>query len=241
MSVSTVSHIGSSTYLSGITNYFQREIGTSTDNNSQPNEKQNNIDTMTFSQEGLGLSRSSTSSDQNTNKGNTTNVAEKLNGQEIQQLQELKQRDTEVRTHEMAHVTAAGQYARGGASFTYQKGPDGVSYAVGGEVDIDMAKERTPEATMAKMQTIKRAALAPASPSPADRSIAAQASFIESQARQELLTQSQQKLLHADTAKNPAASQEVSTPNQGTKISQPSTTYNTSRSIFVAYQRVSGY
>jgi hypothetical protein len=88
----------------------------------------------------------------------------KLDKQELSQLQQIKLRDGEVRSHEQAHLSAAGQYARGGASFTYQKGPDGVSYAVAGEVNIDVTKELSPEATIAKMQTIKRAALAPANP-----------------------------------------------------------------------------
>ncbi len=122
----------------------------------------------------------------------------KLDQQELALLQQLKRRDTEVRAHEQAHLSAAGQYARGGASFTYQKGPDGASYAVGGEVGIDVAKESTPEATITKMQTIKRAALAPATPSGADKRIAAQAGAKEAQARQELLQVRQEELLRGE-------------------------------------------
>jgi hypothetical protein len=122
----------------------------------------------------------------------------KLDKQELSQLQQIKLRDGEVRSHEQAHLSAAGQYARGGASFTYQKGPDGVSYAVAGEVNIDVTKELSPEATIAKMQTIKRAALAPANPSGADRRIAAQANVKEAQARQELLQVQQEELLNGE-------------------------------------------
>jgi hypothetical protein len=123
-----------------------------------------------------------------------TNAPVALTEAELKELQQLKSRDIEVRTHEQAHLSSAGQYAAGGASFTYQNGPDGNRYAVGGEVPIDISREKTPEETIQKMQVIKRAALAPASPSGADRQIAAQASATEAQARQEVLRKNQQEL-----------------------------------------------
>lgn len=101
-------------------------------------------------------------------------------------LRELQSRDREVRTHEQAHLAAAGAYARGGASFVYQRGPDGRMYAVGGEVGIDISRAATPEETIVKMQTVRRAALAPAEPSAADRRIAAQASIRLAEAQREL-------------------------------------------------------
>jgi len=128
--------------------------------------------------------------------------SEILDQQQLLQLQKLKRRDQEVRTHEQAHLSAAGQYAQGGATFTYQKGPDGGSYAIGGEVGIDVAKESSPQATITKMQAIKRAALAPANPSGADKRIAAQANAKESQARQELLNTQQENLLRGESASN---------------------------------------
>jgi len=100
-------------------------------------------------------------------------------------IRQLKERDLEVRAHEMAHLANAGQYARGGPTYSYQQGPDGRRYAVGGEVPIDLGKEQTPAQTLQKMQAVKRAALAPAQPSAADRSIAATAAALESQARRE--------------------------------------------------------
>lgn len=111
-----------------------------------------------------------------------------LNEVELRQVQQLKQRDTEVRTHEQAHLSTAGQYAAGGPSFSYQTGPNGKRYAVGGSVPIDMKEASTPAATMMKMRTVKRAALAPANPSAADRQIAARASMQEMKAMQELQT-----------------------------------------------------
>jgi hypothetical protein len=95
---------------------------------------------------------------------------------ELKQIEELRDRDTEVRLHEEAHARVGGQYA-GSPSYEYQKGPDGNNYAVGGEVMIDVAEiPGDPQATIDKMQTVRAAALAPAEPSGADRAIAADAS-----------------------------------------------------------------
>ncbi|TVZ37709.1 SprA family protein [Alteromonadaceae bacterium 2753L.S.0a.02] len=105
--------------------------------------------------------------------------------QEQQQISKLASRDREVRAHEQAHAAIGGLYA-GAAQYQFERGPDGVRYAVGGEVPINVGREASPEATIAKMQIVKRAALAPAEPSPQDRSVAAQASRLEAQARQEL-------------------------------------------------------
>jgi len=102
------------------------------------------------------------------------------------ELRELQNRDREVRAHEQAHLAAAGSYARGGASFVYQKGPDGRMYAVGGEVGIDIGRAATPEETIAKMRVVRRAALAPAEPSAADRQIAALASIRQAEAQRQL-------------------------------------------------------
>mgnify|MGYP000156212182 CR=1 FL=1 len=102
-------------------------------------------------------------------------------------IQKLRARDQEVRAHEQAHAAAAGGLAKGGPSFTYERGPDGKQYAVGGEVNIDTSPVAgDPEATIRKAQQIRSAALAPADPSSQDRAVAASASGIEAQARQEL-------------------------------------------------------
>ncbi len=112
--------------------------------------------------------------------------SEQLSAEEQQSVQKLKQRDREVRTHEQAHLANAGQYAAGGPSYSYQTGPDGRRYAVGGEVPIDISKERTPEQTIQKMRVVQRAALAPANPSSADRNIAAAAGMKEAEAIREM-------------------------------------------------------
>ncbi len=104
-------------------------------------------------------------------------------------IAQLRARDQEVRAHEMAHLAAAGGYATSGASYTYQTGPDGRKYAVGGEVGIDVSPERDPEATVRKMQVIQQAALAPADPSAQDMRVAATAAQAMMQALQELRQQ----------------------------------------------------
>jgi len=82
-------------------------------------------------------------------------------------------------------LSAAGGLATSGATFTYQRGPDGGSYAIGGEVKIDTSAGRNPEETIRKAQTIRAAALAPAEPSGQDHAVAAQATQMEAQARAE--------------------------------------------------------
>lgn len=102
---------------------------------------------------------------------------EALSQEDQRALAELQQRDREVRAHEAAHQAAAGDLARGGASFTYETGPDGQRYAVAGEVKIDASPvPGDPAATERKMQRVRAAALAPADPSSQDRSVAATAS-----------------------------------------------------------------
>jgi hypothetical protein len=107
---------------------------------------------------------------------------------EVQQvLSRLKASDAAVRAHEAAHIAAGGSLVQGAASYTYEKGPDGMMYATGGEVSIDVAPVAgDPKATIEKMATVKAAALAPTDPSAADHSVAAAAAQAEAQARGEL-------------------------------------------------------
>ena len=110
-----------------------------------------------------------------------------LTAEEQQKVAELKALDQEVRIHEMAHVMAGGAFVTGGPSYTYQTGPDGKGYAVGGSVGIDTSPvQGDPEATIQKMQTVAAAALAPAQPSGQDLKVAAAARQAEAKARAEL-------------------------------------------------------
>ena len=107
--------------------------------------------------------------------------------EEQQQVEELQARDREVRIHEMAHVVAGGAYVTSGPSYTYQTGPDGKGYAIGGSVGIDTSPiDGNPEATIQKMQVVAAAALAPAQPSGQDLKVAAAARQAEAKAKAEL-------------------------------------------------------
>lgn len=129
--------------------------------------------------------------------------SKQLSEEDLRKAQELKQRDREVRAHEAAHLAAAGKYATGGASFEYERGPDGKSYAVGGEVGIDTSPvPNDPEATIQKARMIKAAALAPADPSPTDRKVAASAAQMEAEARQEISEQRFVENKKTDSANN---------------------------------------
>jgi hypothetical protein len=187
-------------------------------------------DKVTLSAEGLDRSRrtntgsppgksdaSSPTASGDQSPKETSSPASELTPAEQKVIQQLRQRDQEVKTHEMAHLANAGQHARGGPTYTYQQGPDGRRYAVGGEVPIDISKEKTPEATVEKMRAVKRAALAPAEPSSADRSIAAAASALESEAHRELRVEEKNSAL-------PASEQSAPQPTLTENTSEPSDT-----------------
>ena len=112
--------------------------------------------------------------------------------QELAIIRDLSARDREVRAHEQAHASVGGQYA-GAASFTYQRGPNGVNYAVGGEVSISTVSGGDAQSRLQAAEQIRRAALAPANPSTQDRQIAAQAAQSATQARAEIASQNSEE------------------------------------------------
>ena len=110
-----------------------------------------------------------------------------LSPEEQREVDALERRDREVRAHEAAHKAAAGSLSSGGPSYSYTTGPDGQRYATSGEVAIDTAAvSGDPDATVRKMQQVRAAALAPASPSAQDRRVAAQAAATAQAARSEI-------------------------------------------------------
>jgi hypothetical protein len=142
---------------------------------------------------------SATKSDASSQPSSTT----KLSAEALAQIAQLAAIDAKVRAHEAAHLAASGGLATSGASYTYQRGPNGVNYAVGGEVSIDVSPGRTPQETIQRARTIQNAALAPADPSGPDRAVAAQAQQMELQAEAELvLQQSQDSLAGKSTQDN---------------------------------------
>lgn len=106
----------------------------------------------------------------------------------LRHIDALRQRDRTVRAHEQAHQIAGGAHA-GAPTYIYATGPDGRRYAIGGSVPIDVSSASSPEATIAKMLQVRRAALAPQNPSAADRAIAARANLHLAEARREVMSE----------------------------------------------------
>ncbi len=126
---------------------------------------------------------------------------------EQQELEQLRARDLEVKSHERAHAAVGGHYASS-PSYQFERGSDGKRYAISGEVQIDISPiPGDPQATVVKMQKVYAAAMAPVNPSMADIRVAAEAMEKLNVAKQELaverqeqLQASQQTLLGADAA-----------------------------------------
>ncbi|MCU7837509.1 MAG: hypothetical protein KZQ83_19990 [gamma proteobacterium symbiont of Taylorina sp.] len=153
----------------------------------------------------------------------TSQSGKPLTEEQQLEVEDLKRRDAEVRAHEQAHMSASGGLAQGGAQFSYENGPDGKRYAVGGEVSIDISTvSGDPQATLIKAQKIRRAALAPADPSSQDRSVAADATSMEAQARVELSRQGKEKQSESIAGKDPEADFLASSIKQNEKNIQDS-------------------
>jgi hypothetical protein len=98
--------------------------------------------------------------------------------------------DRSVRGHERLHQLALGPYAGSGVQLDTARAPDGTRYAVAGRIRADLSPvPGNPEATIRKANAIRRAALAPASPSAADMRVAAEAYRLAQSAKSDLETQ----------------------------------------------------
>ncbi|MDY0123519.1 putative metalloprotease CJM1_0395 family protein [Sulfurimonas sp.] len=128
---------------------------------------------------------------------------EKLSEDEKRLVQDLRSRDAEVRTHEAAHQAAGGGMT-GAASYTYQQGPDGRMYAIGGEVSISIPSGSTPQESMRNAQQAIAAAMAPADPSGQDFAVASSAMVMLMKAQQQLLKESQEGILGKEVYKSEA-------------------------------------
>ena len=143
-----------------------------------------------------------------------------LDPQEQALVQELELRDQEVRAHELAHKSA-GAGLTSAATFTYQQGPDGKQYAIGGEVQIQISPGSTPEETVRRAKQVIAAATAPANPSAADLRAAGMASRMEQEARAEQsVTQMETKEEATRQAKSEAQSlqEQQSEPLRGGRL-----------------------
>jgi len=159
-----------------------------------------------------------------------------LDAAELKELTDLKARDRDVRAHEAAHQAAGGQHA-GAMSFTYQRGPDGAQYAVGGEVSINMSPvDGNPQATIEKMRVVRAAAMAPAEPSGQDRAVAAQA--------MQALLQAQSELASGQTSAGPqdkpseGDSEDASAKSRESASEEPS---RTGQKAKAAYQNIADF
>lgn len=127
---------------------------------------------------------------------------DELSEGEKRMLLELQSRDAEVRAHEAAHQS--GGASTGGATYTYQQGPDGKMYAIGGEVSISFQTGSTPQETIANAQAVIASALAPADPSSQDMAVASSAIVMMMKAQQQLARETQDEIMGKETYKNEA-------------------------------------
>jgi len=91
-------------------------------------------------------------------------------------VNQLRARDSAVRQEEKAHAAAAGPYGSA-PQYTYQIGPDGNAYAIGGHVDVSASLSGSAANRDRALATLQNAALAPNAPSGADMAAFRQASL----------------------------------------------------------------
>ncbi len=181
------------TAINNYTDFYQNSISNTSQIKPDENSTKNSLIDSKETDRQTGTQSNSTASDIH---------GHELTQVEMQLLHELKQTDTKVRQHEMAHIAAGGRYITSGANFTYQQGPDGKNYIVGGEVSIDTSPvPGDPQATIQKMRQVKNAALAPVSPSPQDLKVASQASQAASKAVSELMMLKAEKQAESNKSK----------------------------------------
>jgi len=129
------------------------------------------------------------------------NSSDELSEDEERLVRDLASLDSEVRSHEAAHQAAGGGMT-GAASYTYQQGPDGRMYAIGGEVSISMKGGSTPQETIANARQIAAAAMAPGNPSPQDFSVASTARVMEMKAQRQLARERQEEMMGKESYSN---------------------------------------
>ena len=141
-----------------------------------------------------------------------SNSPDALTQDEKRAVKELSSRDSEVKAHEAAHQAAGGGMT-GAASYTYQQGPDGKMYAIGGEVSIATSSGSTPQETVKKARQIAAAAMAAGSPSPQDFSVASSAKMMEMKAMQQQTKELQAKMSAQESYQNSSSAQKTEPQN----------------------------
>ena len=115
---------------------------------------------------------------------------EPLSREDAVLLEKLKERDAKVRNHEAEHIMAAGGQAHGLPTYTYQTGPDGRQYAIGGSVNISMLTTGDAKHDARQALTAYRAAMATGEPSSQDMQTAMKA---RAHAAEALMSQQEQE------------------------------------------------
>ena len=139
-----------------------------------------------------------------------------LSEDEERLVKDLTTRDSEVKAHEAAHQAAGGGMT-GAASYTYQQGPDGKMYAIGGEVSISSPSGSSPEETIKNARQIVAAAMAAGDPSSQDFAVAASARSAEMQAQQQKTKELQEELDAKDAYSQEALSLNTLTQDKSQK------------------------
>jgi hypothetical protein len=114
---------------------------------------------------------------ENGNSGNGVSADNDLDPAEEAVVNQLRARDSAVRQEEKAHAAAAGPYGSA-PQYTYQIGPDGNAYAIGGHVDVSASLSGSASDRDRALATLQNAALAPNAPSGADMAAFRQASLL---------------------------------------------------------------
>lgn len=160
---------------------FESAANRKSDNAKNPNiqNTQNNNSSQPLQNQGIEAKDGTEDNSDDPSQSSQQRTKSQKDLQQQQQIQaeisQLAQRDRQVKAHESAHSSVGGQFT-GSPQFTFKKGPDGVLYAVSGEVSISTSEiPNDPEATLAKLDTVIRAALAPADPSAQDLRVASRA------------------------------------------------------------------
>lgn len=102
---------------------------------------------------------------------------------EDETLRRLKNRDAHVKAHEASHAGSGGVMTIGAPSYTYQIGPDGKPYAIGGKVTLASRPASNPRMAELHARSLKNASLSVDDPSPQDLAAASSAEAMAREAR----------------------------------------------------------
>lgn len=105
----------------------------------------------------------------------------------------MKRLDSEVKTHEQAHKSAAMGLTTSAPKYETEKGPDGKEYVVAGEVSISFKETDDNKQNLEKAKTLKRAALAPSKPSSQDRAVAQKADTLIRKFEQKIIEEEKEE------------------------------------------------